>query len=165
MVNRWNGRKWTHPLSPNPGALTNELLGVSARASKDVWAVGDASDVLAQVSAIIQHWNGKKWKTIPGPDLGGGNSSLLGVSAATKRDAWAVGYVDEAGVRRTLTLHWNGHEWSRVASPSPGAFGSTLSGVLAAGPKSAWAVGNAYSNVLQADPLITKWDGSQWYVW
>lgn len=162
FVAHWNGRRWSRLLSPNPGTLGNELFSVSARAAKDVWAVGDSSNVPTQTAALIEHWNGRRWNLVPGPDLAGANSTLLSVSAVSAKDVWAVGHVDDGGVQQTLAAHWDGKTWTQVPSPSPGALGNTLNGVLTGGPTGAWAVGSAFTSAIQAEPLITGWDGKQW---
>jgi len=90
--------------------------------------------------------------------------NLLGVSAASATDAWAVGYQCSNAecappdlTYRTLIEHWNGRKWSTVASPSPGPH-SQLTGVSAVSATDAWAVGN--SNLGPA--LILHWNGKKW---
>ncbi len=46
--------------SPNRQGAENELLGVSARAAKDVWAVGYYGGN-ADHHTLIEHWNGTAW--------------------------------------------------------------------------------------------------------
>ncbi len=165
LVARWNGKRWSRPLSPNPGTLTNELLSVSARAAKDVWAVGDYSSSAGEPVSLLMHWNGRRWARVPGPDLGGATSVLTGVSAEANQDAWAVGYVESDGVRQTLILHWDGVAWAQVTSPNPGLSSNTLHGVDASGPDSVWAVGSAFTTANEANRLITSWDGLEWHTY
>jgi hypothetical protein len=42
MVANWNGKAWTRPPSPDPGGSTsgNDLFGVAATSSTNIWAVG-----------------------------------------------------------------------------------------------------------------------------
>jgi hypothetical protein len=40
LIQRWNDTSWTIVSSPNPGTLSNSLLGVAAVAPNLIWAVG-----------------------------------------------------------------------------------------------------------------------------
>jgi hypothetical protein len=61
---------------------------------------------------LILHWNGAAWRrtSIPAPANGG---MLIGVHAASGRNAWAVGCTKTfANIKaRPLVLHWNGATW------------------------------------------------------
>lgn len=39
LILRWNGARWVHVASPNPGS-GNDLDGVAASSSANAWAVG-----------------------------------------------------------------------------------------------------------------------------
>jgi hypothetical protein len=112
LVTHWNGSAWVHVKSPSPGAKFNSLVGVSALARNDAWAVGSSSDVtVGGDTTLAVHWNGRKWRTVstPNPDV---LNDLLDVAAVTTDDVWAVGYTgDGTGVFKTLLLHWNGRKW------------------------------------------------------
>jgi hypothetical protein len=92
--------------------------------------------------------------------------ALVGVSAVSGSDAWAVGDygTGDGGVTKTLVLHWDGTAWSRVNSPSPGSGLNGLTGVSAVSGGDAWAVGNSssYDNPYVIDTLILHWNGTAW---
>jgi hypothetical protein len=161
----WNGSKWTKVSSPNPlPGHVNQLSGVFARASNDVWAVGQ--DVNPSSSApeatLILHWNGTKWSQISSPNPGPSGGTLQAISADSAGDAWAVGAV-LGGVSGTLTLHWNGTSWTQAASPSPGAPYNNLTGVSAISATDAWAVGTYYNTTTNAyDTMTLQWNGTSW---
>src|ERR671919_103151 len=74
---------WDVVPSPNSGTETNELLGVEAISSNDVWAVGhDASITFVGSKTLILRWNGLRWRRIPSPNLGSGSDQnfLTGVA-------------------------------------------------------------------------------------
>jgi hypothetical protein len=102
----WNGKSWKQvkPVK-NTGAIS-----VSTQSSSDAWAVG---------LKVTLHWNGKYWKSVKNPVPGLPRApeppTLLGVSAISPRDAWAVG---GTGDGKTIILHWNGNSWKRVPSPN-----------------------------------------------
>ena len=68
LIEHWNGRTWRHVASPSPGAPTrfSELSGVAAAAPASVWAVGAFSNG-TEGQALIEHWNGRRWKQIASP--------------------------------------------------------------------------------------------------
>ncbi len=99
--------------------------------------------------------------------------ALLGVSATSGANAWAVGNqcVSSCGtsgaVANTLILHWNGHRWSRAASPDPSASADYLTGVSATTVANAWAVGDECVSACGTSgqifrTLILHWNGHRW---
>lgn len=101
------------------------------------------------------------WKVVPAPSVAGA-VDLTGVVAFGPSDAWAVGYVEDAGGVRTLTLHWDGSSWTRVKSPNPGAERNWLTSVSGSSPTDVWAVGSYVNRAGQRQSLVMHWDGSQW---
>jgi hypothetical protein len=96
--------------------------------------------------------------------------NLLGVSAVSATDAWAVGYKCSNTIcsppnltYTTLIDHWNGKKWSTVASPSPDP-SDQLTGVSAVSATDAWAVGNQVPGqyATTARMLILHWNGKKW---
>src|SRR5438105_15851468 len=59
---------------PPPGGVTpnNELTGVAAVTSRDVWAVGyyRTSGYQPHGQTVIEHWDGSQWNRVPSPDGG-----------------------------------------------------------------------------------------------
>jgi hypothetical protein len=51
LILRWNGTRWVHVASPNPGS-SNDLIGVAASSSGNAWAVGTFDGVIGQALAI-----------------------------------------------------------------------------------------------------------------
>jgi len=83
LVEHWNGSRWSVVPSPSPGgsSLDDDLWGVAAVASNDVWAVGGVGAFLnPQFSTpLALHWDGSAWtqSRVPSPAAG----ELLGVAA------------------------------------------------------------------------------------
>lgn len=105
------------------------------------------------------------WTLVASPNASAGNNVLLGVSADSSADVWAVGdYTpSSSSVTATLTEHYNGAAWSVVSSPNASGGSNQLSGVVALSSANAWAVGY-YLPTSSAVPrnLIEHWDGSHW---
>jgi hypothetical protein len=134
---RWHrhlaGRRWSVSLAP-------------------LAAAASIAAITAVVAMLPAHHT-------PGHALAGlpKNSSLLGVTAVSASDAWAVGLVIS---RRTIPLimHWNGTHWTR-SRISTGATSGFLWGVAAASARDAWAVGAGGG---RGGPFILHWNGSMW---
>lgn len=88
---------------------------------------------------------------------------LLGVSALTSDDVWAVGDEVVGAVTQTLVEHYDGTTWKPVPSLSPGDHVSTLDAVSALTPDDVWAVG--WADVDNLDQTLAEhWDGTRWTV-
>ena len=88
---------------------------------------------------------------------------LLGLTALSATDAWAVGWTIDGTSRpasHPLIEHWNGLRWSLVQDSSP-QIQRYLNAVSAVSGQDAWAVGNSMSS---ADPVIEHWDGHAWHL-
>src|SRR5205807_340185 len=75
----------------NPGAYRNDLYGVNARASNDVWAVGDTDQAGNGFKTLALHWDGSGWLQVQTPDNPTGRDHFYGVAATAGGVAWAVG--------------------------------------------------------------------------
>jgi hypothetical protein len=142
LILHWNGTRWTHVASQNPGTF-NTLRAVAVVSPSDAWAVG-ATRTGPDAHTLVLHWNGRAWSRVASPSPGGtGFSSLLaGVTATSAGNALAVGFTARQAGAQALILHWNGRSWGQVTSPgSSGPGASRLSAVAAASAGNAWAVG------------------------
>ena len=81
-------------------------------------------------------------------------SNLLGVSAVSPTDIWAVG----SQTSGLLIENFNGTTWSVVSSPT--VKGGSLSGVSALSSNAVWAVGSNGSG----SPLVEFFNGTSWSV-
>jgi hypothetical protein len=145
LIEHWNGTTWeVSPMSATLGTL----MGVSAVAPDDAWAVGQGLTSTGgggYISApLIMHWNGISWDQVANPDP---EATLRNVSASSSTDVWIVG--------DTAFLHWNGVRWTVLPIPVP----ETFPGVLALSATDAWAVGSSSGKA-----LVDHWNGSTWTV-
>lgn len=114
LIEHWDGLTWTVVPSPTPpGEVNVSLSSVSTAAPNDVWAVGvflpvGGTEAGVFENQLIEHWNGHRWGLVspPGPE-----GELMGVSATSSDDAWAVGKFPN-----TLE-HWDGVSWTASDSP------------------------------------------------
>ena len=112
LIERWNGRRW----SVEPVSMNGLLHGIHARTPKDVWAVGRTVRN-GQLRTLTLHFNGRRWRRIPSPNVNTRPHILNAVHASGRNDAWAVGYHygDKA-----IAMHWNGDRWRLTDLPDLG---------------------------------------------
>jgi hypothetical protein len=169
LIEHWNGTSWSQVPSKNPGGLSvpNVLNGVAATSGSDAWAVGRFSNGTAD-QTLIEHWDGTRWRTVPSPDPGGPSqeNELLGVTATSRSNAWAVGDYFDGTLSQPLIEHWDGTAWKVAKSPViDTGFGSFLRAVSASSGSSAWAVGHAINSLSGRDvTLIEHWNGTAWKI-
>jgi hypothetical protein len=157
LVEHWNGRAWKQVPSPNPAdSSDNLLIGVTAAAAANAWAVGFAAS-----DTLTEHWNGKRWTRVSSPSPQG--PELTAVSAVTASTAWAVGNYGNGIGHKTLAEFWNGHAWTQVKSPNPGgpSLAHQLDGVAATSAANVWAIGD-YGDSTAHYSLIEHWNGRTW---
>jgi hypothetical protein len=165
LIEHWNGARWTIVPSPNPAAgvhTTNALGAVVALTPKNAWAFGFYEKTTTSFRTLIEHWDGVSWSVVPSPNSGPGENALLGATARSGTDIWAVGYHNDPGHRRTLTEHWNGATWSIVPSPSVGSGDNFLFAVAGPTGRQLWAVGS--DSVSFGRTLAVRWNGTAWTV-
>jgi hypothetical protein len=162
LVEHWNGTAWTIQHAPQTPSLINQLTGVVALASNDVWAVGFGSDPESGIpEALIDHFDGTSWHLVTTP--GRLNRQLNGVAATSADDVWAVGSQLHGTVTSGLVEHWNGTFWSVVPSPAAPSGSNTLTAVTARSTTEAWAVGWSDATPSSARAVVTElWTGSAW---
>jgi hypothetical protein len=130
----WNGSAWTmYTAAQSFGAIWGT-------GSNDVWGLGGDADGLF-------HWDGKKWSTVPTPDLPQIGTAIWGSSAG---DLWL-------GARSTGTPnHWNGTSLSLNANNDV-----DVDGLWGSGANDVWAVGDSYPDFF-GDGMILHWNGVSW---
>jgi hypothetical protein len=160
---RWTGSALVSYSAP-PNVEEGELHGVDALASSDVYAVGarEGAEGSDEDIAMILHWDGSTWGLITNPPIDGDAHELLGVSASSPTDVWAVGERDTEDGTRTLVLHDDGSGWTEVDAPNPGRAENELAAVSAIAPDDVWAVGTYAGDDGIEHPLTVHWDGSTW---
>jgi hypothetical protein len=98
--------------------------------------------------ALVEQYNGTTWSVVSSPDqTTGTDNELLGVSADSPSDVWAVGYYNSgtqsAPVYQTLVEQYNGTTWSVVSSPDTSSDqANVLEQVAVASGSDLWAVGS-----------------------
>jgi hypothetical protein len=159
------GSVWSVVASPNVAAYFgnpyDELNGVAAVSSTDVWAVGDYLDGQRRANqTLAEHWDGTAWHVVSSPNRSGASSVLAAAGAVSSADVWAVGgfqNVKDYATSGTLIEHWNGRSWKIVSSPNATAEGDSLTAVAARSSNDVWAVGGGGGRT-----LAEHWNGVSW---
>jgi hypothetical protein len=159
VIEHWNGTSWKIVKAPRQNGFLQAVTAVSAN---DVWAVGESVGASGAFQTLIENWNGRKWSVVPSPNVGTLTNELLGVTAVSANDIWAVGFVvtTSFGSTQTLTLHWNGTSWSVVPSQNA-SINDELRAVAAVSSSNVWAVGQFISGA-NVQTLIEQWNGASW---
>ena len=173
LTEHWDGTSWSIVSSPNLYLETgyNYLYSVTAIASNDMWAVGDAySGSCGGQQTLTMHWDGSQWTIVASPSQGGttANNFLYGVAAAASNDVWAVGYYSSgSGAQLPIIMHWDGNSWSVISNPNQGPYDNFLYAVTEPSPNDVWAVGNYYTGATSGvlyNTLVLHWHGRQWNI-
>ncbi|MGA2929298.1 MAG: hypothetical protein ABSG43_25575 [Solirubrobacteraceae bacterium] len=117
----------------------------------------------AAVSTAPTAFAASGWTAVSVPSTGN-NVSLLGASARTNTDAWAVGQQFVAAGQPqapAVAYHWTGTAWSLTPTPNLGEYGA-LDAVSASSASDAWAVGFTMIRRHDYGTLIEHWNGSAW---
>jgi hypothetical protein len=158
-IQHWDGAKWSVVPGFDNGAGL-ELTSVSALSPNDIWAAGWIVDSLCDcIQPLVEHWDGNKWAPATLPFLQGGSNFLLGISALSDSDVWAVGYLSLNGALNgaPISLHFDGTTWKAINPVSAQA--SLFNAVIALASNNVWAVGYGRQKT-----LIEQWNGSKWSV-
>ncbi|HEY4387591.1 MAG TPA: hypothetical protein VGN34_24305 [Ktedonobacteraceae bacterium] len=168
----WNGKIWSSIVPPALG--TDVVLNsITAPDKKNIWISGQNRGQIA-----ILHWNGHDWQYLSRPSPGVLYNRLLGITAKSEHDIWAVGSTQMNTctfycAQQTLIEHWNGLRWQVVKSPDvllPGNVvqDNVLYGVAALHADDVWAVGTSYAGYkglsYAGNTLIEHWDGQSWQI-
>jgi hypothetical protein len=156
LAQHWDGSSWTIVPTPNVGSqeTVNNLTGVDAVASNNVWAVGTVANFSGS-RALIMRWNGTAWRFVRN-DCGRG---LNKVDARTSTDIWAVG--------NGVTCHWNGSRWTQfpVGLPPSDSYVDPRD-VTVVSANNAWLVGLQLSSCGEgqvcATGAVQHWNGTAW---
>lgn len=149
LAEHGNGTSWSlipapaysrrTPLSQVSGI--NAFDGVAARASNDVWAVGQGADR----TALAEHWSGTSWNVVPTQKVNAISQFNAVTAVPNSQVLWAVGDDGPDPFTNSYPLieEWTGSQWavSPAVNSTTTNSGDNLEGIVAPSAGSAWAVG------------------------
>ena len=152
LLMHWDGSAWQ--LFPEPPEVINwyttNRFGVAARASNDVWAVGEFA---------AWHWDGSTWSV---PSEFGSGQNLLAASASGGA-LWSAGTNPGQSTTHSYipaspnARFFNGTTWQTTSPVFNPAIDTGFYSIKVLSPSNVWAVGFAGKFV-----LTERWNGSQW---
>lgn len=151
----------------SPGTLY--FYKVTSCTKRGCSSAGGSFETLPRCPDVVPGVSGN-WQKAISPNISAtDNNQLLGVSALSESDVWAVGWAqDPAGpayVKRTLIQHFDGSSWSIVPSSNPrNHINSQLHSVGSVSARDVWAVGSSHDGSLPSQTLIQHWDGARWNI-
>ena len=181
LTEHWDGTGWSVVPSPSPsgpGVAGAILSGVSCVSASSCVAVGYATDDTgANLTNVIEQWNGTSWTIVPGAATGQAFDQLNAVQCLSTSNCWAAGNAGPAQQNsnflpifpgaagdRGLIEHWDGSAWSVVPSATEAApTGGYLSAVACTSANGCWASGaTTDTSGSQSGILMEHWNGSSW---
>jgi cell division septation protein DedD len=111
LMLHWDGASWSVVPGPDLGLRNVALVAVSIVSSHAAWAVGSWNHGIDDPDrTLILRWDGIEWSAASSPNMSTDYNNLLGVSAVSANDVWAVGsyHLSEpgGGPGRTLVEHY-----------------------------------------------------------
>jgi hypothetical protein len=138
------------------------LLGVSASAPDDAWAVGGTGDPEVPASTLAIRWNGVDWDVPPSPNVGLVANRFDAVDTLSPDAAWAVGRSSNGAGNLPAIAQWDGATWAAMTLPAELDEGA-LTDVEAFATDDIWAVGFTGDEELKLErALALHWDGTVW---
>jgi hypothetical protein len=164
LIERWNGTRWAvQPAFRPPNAIFSQLTGVSCVSARMCIAVGYRSTEFGE-NALVERWNGKKWRREATPATAMPDSGLSGVSCVSASSCIAVGaYYPHSNSLASLAERWNGRMWKLQRTPNPSGEGS-FAAVSCASARACTAVGVRGGIDLNNGPLAERYNGRRWIV-
>jgi hypothetical protein len=112
LIEHFNGTKWS--IVPTP-IERGVVLGMSAIAPDDVWAVGN--DNRTGITSLAMHWDGAAWTEVPVVVAGCTDVFRLWEIDATGPRPVAVGQCfNEGGTVISIVISYGKHGWRREQS-------------------------------------------------
>jgi hypothetical protein len=146
-----------YPAKSGPNVADN-LFAVDAQGPNNVWAVGSTD-----FRPIAEHWDGRKWRGIPGLVNPAAGSEFIDVTIASTASVWAVANDLTIPALSLVAQRWDGTQWSRFTLPHPFTAFVQVLAVESFGPNDVWAVGHGRSGAtLDLLPIAWHWDGTSW---
>ena len=160
LIEHWDGRAW-HRIGGGP--VDGLLHGIDALSAGVIWAVGTQGMQTPgprSEDALIERWDGSRWRTQPVVRLDWVNDNMFGVDAVSPRNVWAVGSIDANG-GYPVVQRWDGRAWSWVPTGGLPRARVTLSAVAVLSREDVWVVGSSGFGSGER-PVIAHWQRGRW---
>jgi len=155
---------WKNVASPPAPSDFVSGLALAALSPTDIW-MAEQYGSSANGGTLMAHFDGSRWTTQPGPELGPRQWALNGFAPLATNDIWGVGFSSASSTAtEALIEHYAGSSWVVVPGPAVNAVSSTLGGITRIPHRNElWAVGQASAGTT-TNTLIEHYNGTTWTV-
>jgi hypothetical protein len=127
QIYHWNGEHWTPVASPAPSSGEG-MRALIAPAHDDVWAAPGFN--VGPATAILLHWDGRTWQTVPVPHTG--SCPVTGIAPDGAGGIWVIPC--QSNWRGAQYLHWQAGRWTDVYATPPGPLSDEFAVAIAPVP-------------------------------
>lgn len=127
QIYHWNGEHWTPAASPAPSSGEG-MRALIAPAHDDVWAAHGFN--VGPATAILLHWDGRTWQTVPVPHTG--SCPATGISPDGAGGIWVIPC--QSNWLGAQYLHWQADRWTDVYASPPGPHSAETAQAIALVP-------------------------------
>lgn len=144
----------------------SSLVAVSCPTLTVCVAVGTQGG--SRTSALVERWDGQRWRVEPTPSSGATDTTLTAVSCSSPVACTAVGYTQPglgpAYPGTLLAERWNGSSWARqtITQPAGSDVGANATGVSCPAADRCVAVGFYTVDGTGEHTLAADWNGTSW---
>ena len=163
LAEHWDGDEWAVVPTVDEGSNGNQLYAVKARATNDVYAVGQQAGTSFPGLALVEHWDGSEWSGVSSP--GDPAATLLPLAVTAKRSSLVM-----VGQRETDVVPYTtyvaagapGKQQIKV-TPNQGTGENDLFGVATTPDGTLWTVGwDINTTTGNHEALVLKGTGRSW---
>jgi len=130
-----------------------------------LWAVGFRAATDGEQFAFAEHYDGRRWTTVPIPSYanpGNAISGLEAVIAISPDDVWAVGAGLTTTADRALVEHWTGRRWTIV--PDQPVNAAPAAATLVPGTHTVWVAGTIAVGAEENETFTERIANGRWRV-
>ena len=165
LIEHWDGTSWSITSLPNTENTTSQLTDIVSTSANNIWAVGYITDNTTNLTqALLEHWDGTQWSTIPGPHLGTSSefSSAVVLSPTTIRVFGT--YQPNTNNSSSFVAQWNGTSWRILSGLIIAKSNTQINGTVAVSENNMWAAGYVDNSSVVDRTLTEQWNGSRWSI-
>lgn len=137
------------------GESSASINDVVALGPADVWTAG-LCVVGKTTTAVISHWNGRRWGSQRLPAAAGPARPYL-IAGTADDDMWAVSGLTTSPLTANVAFRWDGSQWKNQSQGLPGYQFDVIAASAAAGT---WAIVNVPG--ASYGTALVHWDGGRW---
>jgi hypothetical protein len=141
LTEHWDGTAWSVVPSVDLGAGGDLLYSIRAVSNSSVYAAGQQSGTAFPDAALVEHWNGKQWSTLPTPTDNSESLNALGVTGTDASLTVAGTRESDTAAYSTFVASGPPQSLGLLTTPNQGSGEQDLFAAATAADGSTWAAG------------------------